>query len=256
MKSFIDSSLFGFIFPFILFCSVAVGFYFAGRYQKFRKKAWVASGVESSIIGFFALLLSFSFLSANNEYRRRIAMVHEESDILAQMRRESLLMTEKTKTNVHEYLLSYLELKTHFANDKISRTEWQSKAEAVNGKMLDYIVQQPDSTNFTIAQQNQLLQKLNQLSSVFYRNQYSYNERTPGIIMMLLIISSLIVGLLVGFMNGFEDKKHYLVPLIYIVIVSFTMQSIRDLDDPLKGTIRPSVSNLEALYNNLKKSSR
>ena len=74
--------------------------------------------------------------------------------------------------------------------------------------------------------------------------------------MLLLIISSLIVGLLVGFMNGFEDKKHYLVPLIYIVIVSFTMQSIRDLDDPLKGTIRPSVSNLEALYNNLKKSSR
>ncbi len=54
-----------------------------------------------------------------------------------------------------------------------------------------------------------------------------------------------LIGILVGFMNGFYEKRHYLVPLIFVVIVSLMVQSIRDLDNPYGGTIRPQYDNLK-----------
>jgi len=76
---------------------------------------------------------------------------------------------------------------------------------------------------------------------------YSYDERTPPIVIFLLVISSWLIGLLVGFLNGFHKSKHILVPLLYFIMVSLTMQAIRDLDNPAKGGIRPQYSNLQDL---------
>jgi len=50
--------------------------------------------------------------------------------------------------------------------------------------------------------------------------------------------------LLVGFLNGFHKGRHILVPLLYIILVTLTMHAIRDLDNPLKGGIRPEYKNL------------
>ncbi len=55
------------------------------------------------------------------------------------------------------------------------------------------------------------------------------------------------IGMLVGFLNGFHKDRHILVPLLYIILVAFTMQAIRDLDNPVKGCIRPKYKNLQDL---------
>ena len=87
-----------------------------------------------------------------------------------------------------------------------------------------------------------IMPSLNKLNSSFYKMIYSYEERTP-----LIIISSWLIGYLVGFMNGFHEDRRFLVPLIYIILVGLTMQAIRDLDDPYRGSIQPSFENLVAV---------
>ena len=82
---------------------------------------------------------------------------------------------------------------------------------------------------------------------LFYRNVYFFKERTPLTIMLLLIVSSWISGVLVGFISGFYSQRNYLVPAIFILLVTFTMHTIRDLDNPHKGSVNASFANLENL---------
>jgi hypothetical protein len=92
-----------------------------------------------------------------------------------------------------------------------------------------------------------LLPIYNQLNAASFKLTYSYSERIPTIIYIVLTLASWLLAILVGFMNGFNEKRHYLVPLIYLVIVSLMMQAIRDLDNPYKGSVKPKYDNLKNL---------
>jgi hypothetical protein len=85
-----------------------------------------------------------------------------------------------------------------------------------------------------------LMPFVNQLNGSFIRIVHSYDVRTPPLIMTLLVFSSLLIGVLIGFLNSFNNKRHFLVPVIFVVIVSLCIQSIRDLDNPYIGSIQPS----------------
>jgi hypothetical protein len=84
---------------------------------------------------------------------------------------------------------------------------------------------------------------VNQLNGNFIRIVHSYDVRTPPLIMVLLVFSSLLIGILIGFLNSFNNKTHYLVPFIFVVIVSICIQSIRDLDNPYIGSMQPSFND-------------
>ena len=69
--------------------------------------------------------------------------------------------------------------------------------------------------------------------------------------MFFLNLSGLAVSLLIGFMNGFKGKRHFVAPVIYVFLVVFTMQAIRDINDPLKGSVKPSYSINEELLKSI-----
>ncbi len=57
-------------------------------------------------------------------------------------------------------------------------------------------------------------------------------------------------------MDGFYECTHLLVPLLYVLLVTFTMKAIADLDNPLQGSIRPKYKYLEDLQAILKASAQ
>ena len=86
----------------------------------------------------------------------------------------------------------------------------------------------------------QLIPSYNKLNGLFYRNLYAYDERIPFPVMLLLVAGSWLIGILIGFMNGFHEKRHYLVPLIFLVLVTLSVESILDLNNPASGGIKTS----------------
>jgi hypothetical protein len=84
-----------------------------------------------------------------------------------------------------------------------------------------------------------------------FRLHYSFQERTPSSIIGLLLITSWAIGVLVGFTNGWQPDRHYFVPILFVVISVLTVQSIRDLDDPEQGFIRPNYANLQDLQRSI-----
>ena len=253
----IDSVIFTILYPVTLLIAVIFGYIIARRFYVRRNEEWKASGVEASVIGIFALLLSFTFLSSNNSMKDRLKLIHETSDATVNLRRESLIASDDIKQATKQYLISYLGILTDFRNRYfIGEKKLVRDIDSVNGNYLTVLVARSRSGAEGKQEIQTLLPYFNELNTHFYRILFSYDERTPLIIIILLIVSSWLIGVLVGFLNGFHQNRHYLVPFIFIVLVTLCIQSIRDLDNPYGGSIQPQYSNFKSQQESLLNSTR
>lgn len=240
----IDSSFFAYLYFFLLAASVVMGYFAARKLYVARNKPWSGSGVESSIIGFFALVISFTLSSAYNSAKSRNALVHQEADAAAQMYRESLSAAPPLQNKIQTFLLHHLDAQLSFYYEQIPNADslirlLTHQNEAFIQSMITDSLGRVAFAKFSPS--------YNSLSAATFNLAYSYNERTPLSIMLLLFSSSLLIGLLIGFMNGFHPQVHLLVPALYVVLVFFTMKTIRDLDNPQRGDVRPYIKNFEDL---------
>jgi hypothetical protein len=103
-----------------------------------------------------------------------------------------------------------------------------------------------------------LMSALSQVSSTYYRTYYGHEERIPRLMIDLLLISAMLIGLLVGFMNGVGgiELRQMLTSLVFLIIVLLTIRTVLDMNNPYFGTIQPELENLERLLDALRGSQR
>ena len=242
-RSLFDILWFTLAYPVSLLLAVALGYLVAEVHYRRRRKIWKPSGIENALITIFGLLLSFTLLSSNNTLKERTVLIHQSSDAVAELYRESELLPAAGPAIVRSLLLRFLALELAEHRPKplpdpahvrkiavLDRQAWQQLRAAVR----------PEDVR-------RLLPALHKLSAATSRLHYSYQEGTPYSIIGLLLISSWAIGVLVGFTNNAQENRHYFVPLLFMVISVLTVQTIRDLDNPELGFIRPNYGNLQDL---------
>ncbi len=253
----IDSELFSFLYPVTLVLSVITGYYVAVKFYIRKNISWTSSGIESAVIGFFALLLSFTFASSGNSMKDRENLVHQLADATADLRRHSLFVSDTLKEQTKNYLTAYLGQMAKFNSEvKKDKKFFSEEMSEINGFFLTELTAYSKQNASHTQETNQLLPHFSKMNSLFYRILYSYSERTPLLIILLILIASWLSGVLIGFMNGFYAKRHYLVPILYIILVALSVQTIRDLDNPAKGNIKPDYNNFDQQKQFLQNSSR
>ncbi|GAA3932659.1 hypothetical protein [Hymenobacter algoricola] len=243
-----DILLFTLAYPVSLLLAVAVGYLFAEVKYRRRGRIWKPSGIENALITIFGLLLSFTLLSSNNSLKERTVLIHQSSDAVAELYRESELLPAAGPAIVRGLLLRFLALELAEHRPKplpdpahtrkigvLYRQAWQQLRDSVRTSTL-----RPDDMR-------RLLPAFHKLSAATSRLHYSYQEGTPYSIIGLLLISSWAIGALVGFSNSAQETRHYFVPILFVIISVLTVQAIRDLDNPELGFIRPNYSNLQDL---------
>jgi len=187
----------------------------------------------------------------------RSRLLHETSDAVANLRRESLFMNDDMKQATKNYLVGYLAVLSDFKKHyEVGKEKLIKEVEDVNGTYLSFLTSKSKLSAEDKQEALALLPIFCDLNTHFYRIVYSYNERTPHLIIILLLVSSWLIAVLVGFMNGFHQQRHYLVPFIFVVIVTLCVQSIRDLDNPQNGTIQPVFDDFQNQYQSLLHSTR
>ena len=242
-RNLFDILWFTLAYPVSLLLAVALGYLVAEVKYRRRGKIWKPSGIENALITIFGLLLSFTLLSSNNTLKERTVLIHQSSDAVAELYRESELLPAAGPAIVRSLLLRFLALELAEHRPKplpdpaharkiavLDRQAWQQLRAAVR----------PEEVR-------RLLPALHKLSAATSRLHYSYQEGTPYSIIGLLLISSWAIGVLVGFSNSAQETRHYLVPVLFVVISVLTVQAIRDLDNPELGFIRPNYGNLQDL---------
>ena len=242
-RSLFDILWFTLAYPVSLLLAVALGYLVAEVNYRRRGRIWKPSGIENALITIFGLLLSFTLLSSNNTLKERTVLIHQSSDAVAELYRESELLPAAGPAIVRGLLLRFLALELAEHRPKplpdpaharkiavLDRQAWQQLRAAVR----------PEEVR-------RLLPALHKLSAATSRLHYSYQEGTPYSIIGLLLISSWAIGVLVGFSNSAQETRHYLVPVLFVIISVLTVQAIRDLDNPELGFIRPNYGNLQDL---------
>jgi hypothetical protein len=252
ISRFIDSGYFDLLYIIILVSSVLSGYCIA-RYRYIKKqRVWKISGTENGIIGFYGLLISFILVQSGNSNRERTDFIHQHCDALATIHQETLSMPDSIHHMLHEDLVRLLEFNLrasdaeavdfqalYIESGDIYRTIWTKLGKiALEGSSL-------------VASSGIITEQMHRATALNYRILYSHKDRTPAEVMVILILGSWIVGLLVGFTNGFNKEHHFLVPIIFTTLAGLTLLSIRDLDNPTTGMIRPSYESYRNLLTDL-----
>jgi hypothetical protein len=73
---------------------------------------------------------------------------------------------------------------------------------------------------------------------------YSFRERTPSITAVSLVCLSWAMGFLLGFMNAFQPQPSWVLPGLFVGTAALLLTTVRDLDDPSRGTITPDYEDL------------
>lgn len=247
MLDFLDSDLFTILFPLVLIGMIVAGYLIANIYYYKRQVTWKPSGIENGILGLFGLLLSFTLLMSGNAGKERTNIVHQMSDAVAQMKTAADVLAPEDTAAVYGYLRKHIDLHLALYDKGIAESrDLVDTLNKLNDGLWPSLHYRYDSVEFN-QHIHTLLPIYNQLNAASFKLAYSYNERIPTLMYLLITLASWLLGLLVGFMNGFNEKRHYLVPLIYLVIVSLMMQAIRDIDNPYKGSVKPKYENLRNL---------
>lgn len=247
MFDFIDSDIFTILYPLVLTGMIIVGYAIATKYYYRRQVAWKASGIENGILGLFGLLLSFTLLMSGNAQKERTNIVHQMADGVAQMKIAADVLVPEDKKAVYAYLRRHIDLHLALFEQEINQAfDLVNELNTLNENFWPGLHYKSDSVEFN-QDIHTLLPIYNQLNAASFKLTYSYSERIPPLIYIVLTLASWLLAVLVGFMNGFYEKRHYLVPLIYLVIVSLMMQAIRDIDNPYKGSVKPKYENLKNL---------
>lgn len=257
MAAITNTTWFYFVYPLLLIGSIWLGAVIAKRQYHKKNIVWKPAGLETSVVAIFGLILSFTLNSSNTEYRNRTANLNAESDVAAQMRRESLFMDTTVRDEVKSYLIKFTAVHGEINDNHYNHQQLLDTIAIVNGDFVNYLLQLHKDSTANKTHLATLLRYHNQLCTHFYKNAFSYTERTPGTIMFLLIAGSLLIGLLVGFMNTFtQGYKSYLLPVLYTFITSLAILAICDMDNPKTGIIKPDTRNIQYMHERLLTSER
>ena len=246
-QSIIDSNWFLIFFPMLLFASTAGGILFARWFRK--KNTCEGSGIENAVISIFGLIISFTFLMADNAHRERYTYIHQEANAANILYRYSKEMPDSFKTGAKLFLTAFLNNQLSYdKNHPGSEELLLSNAAKISEHYLNFVASYKKQHSGNEKQIDKMDGCFDDIQTSFSRHAYSYLERTPVAIMLLLIITSLFIGFLAGFMNGIKARVHYLLPFIYFLLVTLIMLVIRDLNNPLIGFIKPNYQVLQTTY--------
>lgn len=229
----------------IAFILLILIFYFLGTNIGYRQKMInpeaKADGIgplEGSLLGLFALLLSFTLNMTASRYEKRINLATEETNIILTAIHRADLYPDSIRSIIRKDLKLYLEARIAYVNAGNNTTLINKHIDEAK-KIYERIWK--NSTNGTASLKTGIPQYLfiqeeaNLIDAVNSR-EAARLSRVPDLIMWLLIILNLLGSFTIGYAKN-SKKKDWIILLIYAVMTVATIYTITDLDRPSRGII-------------------
>ena len=237
------------VYPILLLASIFAGRKTAASSHR-KGHQWKPLGVENGLMGFYALLVSFTLVQSGNHFKERLDMGQRLSDELSELLRITQTLDPEVSRQVRGFTFQaykvMLEYKYH---SKGSVYEVIGQVEALD-KVLDkyllsYIKVNPASKPEIV----NIMVKIDHLESVAYRILHSYHRSIPIFILFVLVVYSLLIGFMLGFIGGYHKNHIHISTSIFVIISFITINFIHDLDSPGQGFIKPDFQDITDVVN-------
>lgn len=245
------------IYPSLLYLSIYLGAFYAKRRIK-QNKTWKSIGLESSLLSIYALLLSFSLVLSSNHAEERNNEIYAVADKLSVLVKKSKYYDEPLKNHIQKYLKSFFEIHDkNLKNNGLSTEAIVGQLIAIDQNLDEFLIVHQKTNPETKQEIDNITTYISNLRSSYIRLTENYSQSTPTLIISILIIYSLLIGFLIGFMMSIENNQTYILSSIFFFISWVMVAAIWDQDHPNLGFIKPnyqSITDVSIIFNSHLKS--
>src|SRR5690606_33960464 len=231
-------------YPLLLFFSIWLGRRTAAR-SLLRGHPWKALGLENGLMGFYALLVSFTLVQSGTRAHEREEMVHTMADDISEILRVAKTYDAALHKRVQTYFVDFYNIfKDQPGADKerikAKIATIDSLDEVLDADLQRYIARDPAYRDRIAV----LMSRTDRMESTYYRLMHSYHRTVPRMILMILMLFSLFMGFLVGFIGWFHGNRIHIVTITFAVISIIILNVIHDLNSPAIGYIQPDFQDI------------
>ncbi len=239
-----DSKWFPLVYVLLLGASIFLGAQIAGRWVMLKTdyEKWLNNNLSGAVLSFFSLLLAFTLSASAGSNKERTVLIHRHTDAIGALYRKSFLYSDSLRAGVKRYALEALALKIQAAQlHGDARRQIDSQSFWHNEHYLKAVSalarQQPDAALREETRDiTDAVQQIIELDSTIH---YSNQERTPLMVMLLLLMGSLMTGFVIGLGKYHFQPRRYIGPFLYLLLSGLTVLTIQDMDNPHTGLVRP-----------------
>lgn len=173
---------------------------------------------------------------------------------IANLYRQSFLFDDSLHRSVKEYAIKAIEIKLAAvsANSAQSTSELYRKSALLNNTYLRSMSVLAKNTDASHAGAKSISDGVSKIIDLDAQVHYSNQERTPSVVMLLLVICSWTIGFMMGMSGVLYRKRYYLGPIIFTTLTSLTVLIIQDMDNPHQGVVRPPYIIYQDLHDEIK----
>jgi hypothetical protein len=198
-----------------------------------------SQSIESAVLTLFALLLGFSFSMSSGRFEARKQTVLEESNAIGTAYLRSATLEQAPKQALRLALRRYLDARIElyqWGHQTEELRHANEKADRAQKEAWEIAVQ--ESKKFPNPISALMLTALNQMIDLREKQQFSFENVVPQLVLGFLLVLSLIAVGVVGYLNGLTRNRHRGLSLVFGLVVIMTLFLVFDLDRPRRGPIK------------------
>jgi hypothetical protein len=226
--------------------------YRLGRRSVSRTTAGVLSQfgtVQASVLGTLALLLGFTFAMSASRYDAHRRLVVDEANAIGTSYLRCDVLSDPARSEMRELLRRYVDARLAFgdagANESLLQAAIVTSEHlqtAIWSRAADEARKDPHAVTSAL-----LLQSINQMIDLCATRVIALETRVPRPILVLLGVAAVAAVGAVAFGFGLVGHSHLRVTIFLALLVSVTILTILDLDQPRYGRIQVSQRSLQLL---------
>ncbi|NWG38512.1 MAG: hypothetical protein HXY27_00890 [Hydrogenophilaceae bacterium] len=198
------------------------------------------NAVQASLLGVLALVLGFTFSLALQRFDSRSEALTDEANAIGTAYLRAQLLPDPVRSGVHKLLRDYLDLRLQEGQvslaDDAQRRILLLRAKRLQETLWQHAMQAAEIDNGVVTT-GLFIQSLNEAIDSFGRRDDELRRHIPEEILLLLFLTFVVTGGVVGYSSGLSGHRPPLVVYIMVLLIVVLTFIIIDLDRPRRGLV-------------------
>jgi uncharacterized membrane protein (Fun14 family) len=212
------------------------------------------NGIQSAIIGLLALLLGFTFSLALQRFDSRSEAVVDEANAIGTAFLRTDLLPPAQRDEARVVIGRYLDARVQEATLPLPDREARAKVNALATRTqanIWNIAVRASQLDANSRAPLLFVEAVNQMIDSFGKRSAALSRHVPELVLLLLLVTFLLAGSIVGFAAGVANHRPSLVAYVLVGLMVVLVFIVLDLDRPRRGVIQVSHASLLELQSTL-----
>ena len=199
----------------------------------------ITGSVVGGMLGLVGFLMAFSIGITIGHHGERKSMVITEANAIGVAWLRAGFLDEPDSALLRKHLREYAEVRLDAANQVIDLPTALSRSESIHGKLwiiIERNVRQGNDTDIMAS----LVDSVNKVIDTHALRIAAANKRLPGVLGLVLILSTILSFALVGVASSADRKRDTVAIFLFSLVFTAVLTILFDLDRPREGMLTVS----------------